>query len=678
MQLGFYFDQVRCTGCYACVVACKDWHDTPAGPAKWIRLQYFEDGAFPNPRVSFLAAPCYHCEEPVCSYICPNEAITKREEDGIVVIDPEKCRGEKSCGIINEKDMGPDFNYGESMAPCQTTCPAHVYIPGYVALIAKGRYQEAYNLIRRNMPLPSVCGRVCLHPCESACSRQKVDEPIAIMALKRFADDQATHELPERLPQKWDDHVAIVGSGPAGLAAAYDLIRMGYGVTIYESLPVAGGMLAVGVPDYRLPPEALQRDIDHIRALGVEIQTDHPVPLDHLDDLFGQGFSAVLLALGAHEGTTLNVPGVEDSDGVLTGTSFMKDVNLNQPPKIGKNVAVIGGGNVALDCARAAVRLGAAQVSVACLECREDMPADQDEIQQAEEEGIAIYPSFTLSQVLRDSGKITGVTGLDITGCYFDELGRPHFEIIKGSEKTLDADTIIFAVGQKPELAGIDQNDGLDLSPRGTLAVDFETLMTHHRGIFGAGDCANGPTSIIEAIASGQKAAFYINRFLQGDILRIKRKPTIAAEDIQVDIPKDTEIRKRQDMPRLPVMERISNFSEVTPGFNEAAAQAEAARCLNCAGHLCKDACPYSAPQFAFEEQAKMQKCDLCVDRWADHKLPVCVEACPVRALDAGDITELKAKYGDIREARGFVYSKQTKPSGLFRPKPGINLWIAG
>ncbi len=265
MQLGFHFDQNRCTGCFACAIACKDWHDVPAGPARWMRLLYQEEGRFPDLFVSHMATPCYHCAEPVCAFVCPNEAVSKRDEDGIVVIDRDKCREEKTCGIIANE--GKNGLYGEQTAPCQVSCPAHLHIPAYVALIAKGKYREALDLIRRRMPLPSVCGRVCLHPCETDCRRKDLDEPVAIMSLKGFVSDNVPPETPEPLEQTQPDSVAIVGAGPAGLAAAYDLIRAGYGVTVFDSAPEAGGMLASAVPEHRLPGAVLQRDIAYLTGV---------------------------------------------------------------------------------------------------------------------------------------------------------------------------------------------------------------------------------------------------------------------------------------------------------------------------------------------------------------------------------------------------------------------------
>jgi len=674
MQKGFYFDQARCTGCFTCAVACKDWHDTPAGPANWMRIHYNEEGDFPKLFVSHVAAPCYHCAEPGCAFVCPNEALTKREEDGIVIVDRDKCRGDETCGIIDETKMGEGYLYGEAQAPCQVACPAHLYIPAYIALIAKGKNKEALELIRRNMPLPSVCGRVCLHPCETACRRKDVEEPIAIMALKGFVTDNVPYEAPERIEPTLGKNVAIIGSGPAGLAAAYDLIRMGYGVTVFEALSAIGGMLAVGVPEHRLPRDVLKKDIDYIQALGVEIKTDSPVDLGRgLDKLMDQGFGAVLLALGAHRGQKPSIPGT-NLEGTLVGTSFMKDVNLGTGASVGKKVLVVGGGNVAMDCARAAIRLGAEAVQIACLECsKDDMLAETSDIEQAEEEGVIFNPGLSVKRILEQAGKVAGAKCVEVANLEFDRDGRPHFDELIGTEKTIDADTVIFAIGQTPDLTGLSADGDIESSTRGTIAADSDTMMTGRRGIFTAGDSFSGATSIIEAIASGQKAAVYMNRYLQGDVLRMRPEEAIDEEDIIVDIHAETAQHPRQAMPVLPVSDRISNFKEVALGFDADAAVAEASRCLNCAGHLCKDACPYAAPQFADEEEAKMQKCDMCFDRWDEGKRPICVEACPPRALDAGTLEEMKTKYGGIKDAVGFAYSDVIQPSIVNKPKKNPN-----
>jgi len=631
-----------------------------------MRINYFEEGPFPNVFAGYLISNCYHCEEPVCSYICPNEALSKRENDGIVVVDKDKCREEVPCGIISKEKMGANYSYGESQAPCQIACPVHLRIPAYTALIAKGKFKESLDLIRQRMPLPSVCGRVCLHPCEEVCARKEVDQAIAIEALKGFVADNDSEDPPKTITQTQSEKVAIIGSGPAGLAAAYDLIRLGYGVTIFEALASAGGMLAVGIPDYRLPRDILNRDIDYIKALGVDIKTNTSIELNQgLDDLLKQGYGAVLVAIGAHKGKKLNIPGA-DLDNVLVGTSFMRDVNLGKEVKLGNKVLVIGGGNVAMDCARTALRLGATDVGVSCLECCDDMPADVYEVDQAREEGIQIYDSRSFTKILSNGGKVEGVGCLEITGCTFDDDGEAHFDVVSDEEHTLEADTVIFAIGQVPDVSN---STMIKISKMGTIAADPETLMLEREGLFVAGDCFSGVASIIDAIAGGQKSASKIHRYLQGDLLRVIPSVEIAASEIKIDIPPGTEEKKRQPIPLLSASERVSNFKEVTLGLSEEAAIAEAERCLNCAGHLCKDVCPYSAPQFIEEEKTRMQKCNYCVDRIDIGKQPICVEACYARALDSGSLEELKTKYGDIRESPGFSYSISSKPAIVFKPK---------
>ncbi len=677
MQMSFYFDQTRCTSCYACVVACKDWNDVPAGPASWRRVVTMERGEFPNVFVARLSGSCYHCATPLCAVVCPAEAVTKSEEDGVVIVDREKCREASRCGIIPEEAMGLTSSFGGREAPCQIACPARLSIPGYVALIAKGKFKEALDLIRQRMPLPVVCGRICLAPCEKECRRQELEQPIAIESLKRFVADYVDDEVPAPLPQTRPDKVAIFGSGPAGLAAAYDLIRMGYGVIIYEALPVAGGMLAAGIPPHRLPKEELKRDVDYIKALGVQIETNSPLGQGlNLDDLAHEGYRAVLLAIGAWQGQKLEIPGAELA-GTLVATSFMRDFNLGKKVELGNRVVVLGGGNVAIDCARTALRLGAGEVHVACLECRENIPAEASETQQAEEEGITIHPSLTFTRILGEGGKVAGVECLKLRGVEFDGAGQPHVDVIEGTGHVLRADTVIFAVGQTADLSNLAGHGVIETTRRGTIAIDPDTLATSRPGVFAAGDAARGPSSVIEAIADGQKAAFYIDRYLQGNVLKVRPPETLKASDIKVEIPTDVEKQERQRIPVLPVAERARNFGEVALGFTPEMAVAEAKRCLNCAGHLCRDVCPYNAPQFGDETNAKMQMCDFCSDRLAENKQPICVGACPLYALDAGPLDELMAKYGDAKEAEGFVYSPDTCPSVLFRPKrpvPGRSL----
>ena len=482
------------------------------------------------------------------------------------------------------------------------------------------------------------------------------------------------YEAPERVTQTEDQKVAIIGSGPAGLGAAYDLIRMGYGVTVFEALPVVGGMLAVGVPQPTGSREALtERHRLHRGARrGVQNQRRR-----RSRSGIGRPARSGLWRCPARPrrspGTESDIPGT-DLEGTMVGTSFMKAVNLGQEIGIGKKVLVIGGGNVAMDCARSALRLGAEEVHIACLESsKEEMLAERSDIEQAEEEGVRIHPGLSLKQVLESGGKVAGAYCVSVANLKFDSNGRPNFDELPGTERTLSADTIIFAIGQAPDLTGLPPDGDIQSSLRGTLSADAEVMMTGRKGVFTAGDCLSGATSIIEAINSGQKAAFYINRFLQGDVLRVRPQKVVEESSVKVDIPAETTKQPRQEMPMLPVSDRLSNFKEVSLGFEAEAAMEEAGRCLNCAGHLCKDVCPYSAPQFAVEEKAKMQKCDLCFDRWREGKKPICVEACPPRALDAGFLENLEIKYGKTKDAVGFVYSQVVQPSIVNRPKKNPN-----
>lgn len=662
MQFGFYFDQTRCTGCYTCAVACKDWNDIPAGPACWRRILPMEEGIWPDLFAAYLSTSCHHCAEPICVVVCPARAISKREEDGIVIVDREKCRQAAPCGIISNYEKIP---FGEMKSPCTIACPAGVNVQGYVALIGKGKFREALEILRRDLPLPSVCGRVCTHPCESACARQKLDEPIAIRELKRFVTDQETH-VPDRFPTTRGQKVAVVGSGPAGLSAAWALAKRGYPVTVFEALPVAGGMLAVGLPRYRLPKDVLQRDLDYIIAMGIQIKTDSPIRDGiAVEDLKKEGYEAIFLSVGAHKGLKLPIAGA-DLGGVLIGISFLRDVNLGKKVEVGKRVLVIGGGRVALDCARTAFRLGASDVRIACVEDRNSMHATTAEIREGEEEGIIIHHSQQFTKIQGKNGQVRGVECLDVRTFHFDGAGRLFVESIPGSEHIYEADTVIFAVGQSPELGPF---HGIEISKTGNIVVTPETMATKLQGVFAGGEATSGPMTVIEAVAAGKLAAASIDSYLQGLIFRDPNpRRDNQATEIEVGIPSEMIKQPRQLPSTLPIRERKC-WKEVSLGFSEAAAIEEAKRCLNCAGHLCREVCPYQAPQFGSEENPKMQMCNLCIDRWSQDRKPICVAACPTRAMDAGPLDELRSKYGDVKEAEGFQYCASVNPSVCFRPK---------
>ncbi len=676
MQLAFAFDQNRCVGCYTCGVACKDWHDIPAGPAHWRKVSHMEEGEYPNPFVAYLSAACNHCVNPICASVCPATAITKREQDGVVLVDQQTCREAAHCGIISGYADGSKVIMGERKSPCQVTCPAHLKVPGYVALISKGMFDEAIDLIRVNMPLPSVCGRICTHPCETVCKRQDLDEPISIMALRRFAADNATgHVAAVPVPRTKRARVAIIGSGPAGLAAAYDLVRMGYGVTIFEALPVAGGMLAVGIPEYRLPKDVLKREIDYIKALGVEIKTNTPVGSAFtLHELAQQGFAATFIATGCHRSIRPDVPGAELA-GTVDGVTFLRDVNLGKQVKVGERVAVIGGGNVAIDAVRTALRLGAKQAFLVYRRTRKEMPATDDEIKQAEEEGVKFNFRLVPTRVVGENGKVTGVECASVRSIRSTSKGKASVSIVAGSERVLSVDTVIFAIGQCPDLDFVKGIGGLKLTERGTIAVDPVTLENSRPGIFAGGDAVSGAATAIEAIAAGQRAAAHIRKFVEGEVVSGEKSTVeIKGSDIEVKIPSDIITAPRQVARTLAAGSRVASFGEVTSGFDREAAIAEARRCLNCAGSLCRDACPYEVPQFGAEENAKMQKCNFCVDRLAENKLPACVGSCPTRALDSGPVEEMRAKHGAGKDAAGHATFWMTEAPTVLKPKAGFNV----
>ncbi len=662
MQLGFYFNQTRCTGCYACAVACKDYNDIPAGPSKWRRILSVEEGDYPDLFAAYLSTACHHCTDPICGVVCPCGAISKREDNGIVLVDQEKCCQTAPCGILSNDESLP---FGETKSPCTLACPAGVNVQGYVGLVAKGRFKEALELIRHDLPLPSVCGRACTHPCESVCTRRQLDESISIMELKRFVTDQAS-PLPEPLPVTKRQRAAIVGSGPAGLAAAWGLVKRGYRVTIFEAQPVAGGMLAVGLPEYRLPKRILQRDLDYLTALGVEIKTRSPVgDALGLDDLNQQGYEAIFVSVGAHRGHKLPIPG-SDLQGVRIGVPFLRDVNLGEKVEIHGKVVVLGGGRVALDCARTATRLGAPEVHIACVENRDSMRAGAAEIREAEEEGILIHHGEAIVRIHGNNGGVCGVECLDVRSFSVDISGQLQINPIPGTGHVYEAATVIFAIGQSPDL-GLLADAGINRGK--TIPVNPVSMATNLPGVFAGGEAVSGPISIIEAVAAGKRAAASMDSYLQGFIYKESCRPYgFKASEIESRIPPDVVKHPRHLARVLPKGSRKS-WEEISMGLSEEAAIQEAKRCLNCAGHLCKEVCPYHAPQFESARNSRMEKCHLCVDRWTRNKKPICVEACPTRAMDAGPLDELRDKYGDVKEAEGFAYCESIGPSICFKAK---------
>ena len=505
--------------------------------------------------------------------------------------------------------------------PCMMACPAHTNAGRYVSLIGEGRFEEAYRFARDPNPLASICGRVCAHPCETACRRGEIDRPISIRALKRFLTERhgpesrhpvaPTTKPSAKLPYK----VAVVGGGPVGLSAAHDLALMGYSVTIFEASPVAGGMLYLGIPEYRLPRSVVEAQVREILETGdITLRLNAAAGRDFtVGELRHQGFDAVLIAVGAHRSRDLSIPGV-DLDGVHRGIEFLLNVNLGYKFTIGRKVLVIGGGNVAMDVARSAarellrqhdapeditpsdenvqavathemvdislsaLRMGAREVGLVCLEHREEMPAALEEIEEAETEGILIHPGFGPKRVLGRDGRVTGLECLK-TRYVFDENRRFNPAFYENSETQFECDTIILSIGQAPNLDFLKPEDGVQISPRGLVSVNRETLMTSAPGVFAGGDCAFGPRLIIDSVGDGKRAAVGIDEFLRGS-----KHP---APQIQIEVldrwqmATDYMNLHRQAIPMLP-LDRRTGMTEVELPYNEQEAMAEAQRCLKC------------------------------------------------------------------------------------------------
>jgi heterodisulfide reductase subunit A len=517
-------------------------------------------------------------------------------------VDESKCTGCGECSKVCPVELDSEFEMGLSKrkaiyipfpqavpnkatidkrgySPCRVTCPAGVNVQGYVALISQGKFKEALEVVRRTMPFAAVCGRVCTHRCEAECERGKVDEPISIRSLKRFIADYELKEGREKatpVEQTKKDKVAIVGSGPAGLACAYDLVKKGYPVTVFEAESVTGGLLRWGIPEYRLPKKVLDDEIEYIKELGVEIKTNSPVK-DH-NQLAKQGYKAIFLGTGAGVSQKMNIPG-EDTAGVIHALDFLKQVNNGEKVELGNRVAVIGGGNAAIDSARVAKRLGAREVTIVYRRSRVEMPAAAEEVDEAEREGIIINILATPVRVISQDGRLIGIECTRMELGEPDESGRRRPIPVGGSEFTVEVDNVIMAVGQTVDKSGLPKE--LGYTDRGTISADPVTLETNIPGVFAGGDVVSGPADAIGAIAAGKEAAESIDRYLSGTDLREGRP--IQMTMVQ-DVSKEGIATKaRATMPVLDLGKRKNSFDEVELGFDEQTAIEEAKRCLSCA-----------------------------------------------------------------------------------------------
>lgn len=470
-------------------------------------------------------------------------------------------------------------------SPCQDFCPISLNSHGYIALIEEGKLEEAYRLIRQRLPFPMTLGRICDKPCESSCRHALMDQAVAIKDLKRFVADYAHQNKIKYTPtirSKRSERVAIIGAGPAGLAAAYDLAREGFNVTVFEALPLAGGMLAVGCPEFRLPLTMLQDEIENVTKLGVDIRVNSRV--SDINSLFKDGYGAVFIATGCHTGRKPAIEGV-DLDGVLVGVSLLRDIRLGKKVNLGRRALVLGGGGTAFDCARTCIRLGVPEVHIACVEQRENLPVDTSEIIAAEEEGIRILPLRTFTRILSKKRMAAGVECLNLRQAKFDKDGVLHMDVITGSEHVVEADTVIFAVGQVPDLNFFSSLVGLQITKRGTIAVDTTTLSTAIEGVFAGGDAVTNKGSVIRAIADGQKAAISITMYLNGE------KPSATAKRRDDEficlpsiVPSIEEIKKKRRVapPLFSVESRRSSFSEAVLSYSCEEAVEQASRCLRC------------------------------------------------------------------------------------------------
>ena len=536
-------------------------------------------------------------------------------------------------------------------APCQMTCPAGLDIPTYVTLIGMGRDAEAVDVIRQDCPFPWVCGLVCTRPCEFMCVRGRIDTSIAIKNLKGFAAERAMSEGSYRNPSKdpaKNKKIGVIGAGPAGLSAAYYLALKGYGVRVIEQHPVAGGMLLLGIPRYRLPREIIDREVEMLRNLGVEFSFDTRFGTDiTFDQLKAEGFAAFFFAIGAHLSFQLNIPGEKDFSQVIEAVDFLRQVALGDRHPPGKKVIVIGGGNVAIDAARTCLRLGCESVVLAYRRTRAEMPADIEEIEQAEEEGARFEFLNIPLEIVGSQGRLEGLTCLRAKLVSIEGQDRKFPKAIDGSDFVIKADAVIPAIGQQVDAASLESVAGLDWTRRKTIQINTVTTETGVAGIFAAGDAATGPATVIEAIGGGKRAAESIHRYLSG--IPQPKMPTVPSRRGRIEwleVPATTKMTlKRPDMPLLNIDRRRTTFQQVELGYSENMAREEARRCLRCdiclrcgkCVEICRDKMGVDALQMGYfdfdhpvatDYRVTEERCILC---------GACATNCPTGAMKMED-----------------------------------------
>ncbi|MEE4352405.1 MAG: FAD-dependent oxidoreductase [Desulfatiglans sp.] len=468
-------------------------------------------------------------------------------------------------------------------------------------MVKQGKYREAIDIIMEDLPFPGILGRICPHRCEKSCRRLEVDEALSIRELKRVAADHvdlAQIPIPQITPR--DEKVAIVGSGPAGLTAAYFLALDGYKVSVYEAMPEPGGMMRYGIPEHRLPRSILDQEINNLKRYGIEIHTNSSIGKDlTIEELKSHGAKAVFLAIGAWKSLKMRIPGEEQAEGVTDVTSFLKNVHLGNLKQVKGKVVVIGGGHSALDGARVALRLGASEAHIIYRRSQEEMPAEKEEVEETEKEGIKIHYLVAPMKVSHDNGKVSGIECIRTRLTDPDTTGRRKPIPIEGSEFFIEADHIIPAIGQEPDLDFLGDAHGLEVSKWNLLVVNPETLQTNEANIFAGGDAITGPATVIEAVEAGKRAATYISKYLQGEELPKEWQDEPSMGTNWIDIPKGEPARKRMDIPTLELERRLAGFDEVNLSVDEQVAKEEADRCLNCGGccecYQCVEVCKAEA-----------------------------------------------------------------------------------
>jgi NADPH-dependent glutamate synthase beta subunit-like oxidoreductase len=536
-------------------------------------------------------------------------------------------------------------------APCQMTCPAGLDIPTYVTLIGMGRDAEAIDVIRKDNPFPWVCGLVCTRPCEVMCVRGRIDEPVSIKFLKAFASERAMSERLYQNPDKEPDKglkVCIIGAGPGGMSAAYYLALNGYGVTVIESLPVAGGMMMIGIPRYRLPREVIDREVAMIKDLGVEFRFSTTFGKDvSLEELKAEGFKAFFIAIGAHNSFKLNIPGEKDYPQVLQAIDVLRRVALGERKIPGKKVVVIGGGNVAIDAARTCLRLGCNRITLAYRRTRDEMPADIEEVEQAEEEGIHISFLTIPAEILGEDGRATALRCIRAEMVSQEGSDRKYPVPVEGSDYLIETDAVISAIGQQVDQDCLASLPGLKWTRRNTLDAGKISMETAIPGVFAAGDAVTGPATVIEAIGGGKRAADAIDRYLSG--IPQPLMPPVPVRRGRIDwleVPAGTKmVLRRPHMPLLGIDRRRTTFQQVELGYSENMVREEARRCLRCdvclrcgrCVEICRDKMGIEALKMGYihfdhpgptDFRITEERCILC---------GACAANCPTRAMRIED-----------------------------------------